>query len=101
MFYDMLEVRRTDEFIDWLKDLRDVSTKARIAKRIDRIAEGNFGDTKSVGGTVSELRFTFGAGYRVYYTLMGEIVVILLCGGDKDSQSRDIEKAKKLAKEVV
>jgi putative addiction module killer protein len=97
----MFEVRRTDEFVEWLKDLRDVSAKARIAKRIDRIAEGNFGDTKSVGGNVSELRFTFGAGYRVYYTLMGEIVVILLCGGDKDSQSRDIEKAKKLAKEVM
>jgi putative addiction module killer protein len=96
----MFEVRRTDAFIDWLKELRDVTARARIAKRIDRLAFGNFGDTKSVGDNVSELRLTFGPGYRVYYTLKAEVVVILLCGGDKDSQSRDIEKAKKLAQEI-
>jgi putative addiction module killer protein len=96
----MLEVLRTDVFINWLKDLRDTSAKVRIAKRIDRIIDGNFGDTKSVGDGISELRFTFGPGYRVYYTMKGEVVVILLCGGDKDSQSRDIEKAKKLAQEI-
>jgi putative addiction module killer protein len=97
----MREVRFTNEFISWLKNLRDTSAKARIAKRIDRIGLGNFGDTKSIGENVSELRFSFGAGYRVYYTFKGEVVVILLCGGDKGSQSRDIEKAKKLAKELV
>ena len=96
----MIEVRRTAEFIDWITDLRDVSARARIAKRIDRIAQGNFGDVKSVADGVSELRFTFGPGYRVYFTRKGDVVVILLCGGDKDSQARDIERAKALALEV-
>ena len=96
----MIEVLRTAEFIDWLTALRDVQARARIAKRIDRIAQGNFGDAKSVGDGVSELRFTFGPGYRVYYTRRGDVVVILLCGGDKGSQERDIERAKAMAKEV-
>jgi putative addiction module killer protein len=96
----MIIVQRTDEFIGWLSNLRDLSAKARIAQRIDRIAAGNFGDTKSVGDGVSELRFAFGPGYRIYYTMKGEVVVILLSGGDKDTQSRDIEKAKKLAQEL-
>ncbi len=96
----MIEVRRTAEFIDWLAALRDSLARARIAKRIDRIAGGNFGDTKSVGDGVSELRFTFGPGYRVYYTRRGDVVVILLCGGDKDSQARDIERAKAMAQEI-
>lgn len=96
----MLEVRSTAEFRDWLTALRDVQARARIAKRIDRVALGNFGDTKSVGDGVSELRFTFGPGYRVYYTRHGDVVVILLCGGDKGSQDRDIERAKAMAKEI-
>ena len=96
----MLEVRSTTEFLDWLTALRDVQARARISKRIDRVALGNFGDTKPVGDGVSELRFTFGPGYRVYYTRQGDIVVILLCGGDKGSQERDIERAKALAKEI-
>jgi putative addiction module killer protein len=97
---DGFDVRRTAEFIDWLMALRDVRARARIAKRIDRIAQGYFGDSKSVGDGVSELRFTFGPGYRVYYTQRGDVVVILLCGGDKDSQQRDIERAKAMAKEI-
>jgi len=97
---DRFEVQRTAEFIDWLIGLRDVRARARIAKRVDRIAQGAFGDAKSVGDGVSELRFTFGPGYRVYYTQRGDIVVILLCGGDKDSQVRDIERAKAMAKEI-
>lgn len=96
----MLQVRRTAQFIDWLVNLRDVAARARIAKRIDRVATGNFGDTKSVGDGVSELRFTFGPGYRVYYTRQGDVVVILLCGGDKGSQARDIEQAKALARAI-
>ena len=96
----MIEVRRTGAFIDWLVALRDVAARARIAKRIDRIAQGNFGDAKSVGDGVSELRFTFGPGYRVYYTRRGDIVVILLCGGDKGSQEQDIERAKAIAREI-
>ena len=77
-----------------------MQARARIAKRIDRIAMGNLGDTKPVGEGVSELRFTFGPGYRVYCTRQGDVVVILLCGGDKGSQERDIERAKALAKEI-
>ena len=96
----MYEVRRSAAFIDWLTGLRDVQSRARIAKRIDRIEQGNLGDAKSVGGGVSELRFAFGPGYRVYYTMRGSVVVILLCGGDKDSQDRDIERAIDMAKEV-
>ena len=96
----MLEVRRTDAFIEWLARLRDVQARARIAKRIDRIAQGNLGDAKSVGGGVSELRFAFGPGYRVYFTVRGKVVVILLCGGDKGSQARDIERATAMAREI-
>ena len=96
----MIEIRRTAQFIDWLTSLRDVAGRARIAKRIDRMADGNFGDVTPVGEGVSELRFTFGPGYRVYFVQRGEVVVILLCGGDKASQDRDIERAKVLAKEV-
>lgn len=96
----MLEVRRTAEFIDWLVRLKDVQARARIAKRIDRIAAGNLGDAKSVGGGVSELRFAFGPGYRVYFTRRGKVVVILLCGGDKASQAQDIERARIMAQEV-
>ena len=96
----MFEVRRTAEFIDWLIDLRDVQARARIAKRLDRIADGNLGDAKSVGGGVSELRFTFGPGYRVYFTMRGQLVIILLCGGDKQTQARDIDRAILMAKEL-
>jgi putative addiction module killer protein len=96
----MLDVRRTAEFMEWIGALRDVPARARIAKRIDRIALGNFGDAKLVGDGVSELRFTFGPGYRVYYVRRGDVVVILLCGGDKDTQERDIERAKAMAKEI-
>ncbi|QMW22702.1 type II toxin-antitoxin system RelE/ParE family toxin [Sandaracinobacteroides saxicola] len=96
----MFEVRRTGAFIDWLTGLKDVQGRARIAKRLDRLVDGNFGDAKSVGGGVSELRFTFGPGYRVYFTVRGQVVVILLCGGDKQSQVRDIDRAILMAKEV-
>lgn len=96
----MIEIRRTDDFIQWIAGLRDVAARARIAKRLNRLATGNSGDVKSVGGGVSELRFTFGPGYRVYFMRRGDVVVILLCGGDKGSQSRDIEKAKAMAKEI-
>jgi putative addiction module killer protein len=69
-------------------------SRARIRSRIDKVETGNFGDFRSVGNGVSELRFTFGAGFRVYYGLKGETIVILLIGGDKSSQEKDIEKAK-------
>lgn len=97
----MLEVREyiTDNnrsyFSDWLNRL-DRSVKARVLTRIDRIRRGNFGDAKSVGGGVFELRLDFGPGYRVYFGRDGEKIVILLCGGDKGSQSKDMERAKEL-----
>lgn len=88
------------EFHDWLWKQRDVILRAKILKRIDQISDGNFGDHKSVGGGVSELRINYGPGYRVYYTMRERVVVILLCAGDKSSQDKDIKKAKQLAKEV-
>ena len=96
----LFEIRRPAEFIDWLTALGDVGARARIAKRLDRLAQGNFGDANSLGDGVSELRFTFGPGYRVYYTVRGTVVVILLWGGDKGSQRRDIDRAKAMAKEL-
>jgi putative addiction module killer protein len=96
----MFEVRRTSEFIGWLTDLRDVQARARIAKRLDRLADGNLGDAKSVGGGISEMRFAFGPGYRVYFTIRERIIVILLCGGDKQTQARDIERAIAMAEEL-
>ena len=96
----MFELRRTAQFIDWLVNLRDVQARARIAKRLDRLVDGNFGDVRSVGGGVSELCFTFGPGYRVYFTVRDRQVVILLCGGDKQTQSDDIDRAVAMAKEL-
>ena len=82
-------------FTDWLKKL-DAMSQVRIVRRIDRLEYGNFGDSKPVGDGVSELRFFFGAGYRVYYGIKNNKIVILLCGGDKKTQGKDIEKAKEL-----
>lgn len=94
----MFTIRETDEFADWLASLRDAQVRAPIARRIYRLADGNPGDVKPVGEGVSELRIDLGPGYRVYFVRQGAIVIILLCGGDKSSQSRDIAKARKMAK---
>jgi putative addiction module killer protein len=96
----MLDVRRTDVFDRWLRRLKDQRGKARIAVRVRRMALGNLGDVATIGEGVSELRIHFGPGYRVYFTRQRETIVILLCGGDKGTQSRDIAAAKKLAKEL-
>jgi putative addiction module killer protein len=96
----MLEVYKTEEFSRWLKKLRDRNARARIQARIDRMALGHFGDVKSIGEGVSELRVFFGPGYRIYFTRRSSIVVVLLIGGDKSSQSRDIQKALDLAREL-
>jgi putative addiction module killer protein len=96
----MIDVQRTDVFVEWLDGLRDDDAVARIASRIDRLAAGNPGDVKSVGGGVSELRIDYGPGYRLYFTKRGRAVVILLCGGDKSTQAKDIKLAIKLAKEL-
>ena len=95
-----VEVRQTPEFIDWLRNLRDRQAKFRIADRIDRLVSGNFGDTKLVGGRVHELRMRFGPGYRIYFIWEGDVLVILLNGGDKGSQARDIAKAKRMVKDL-
>jgi putative addiction module killer protein len=84
----------TDEFNAWLSALRDPVAKARIAIRIRSAEQGNFGDCEPVGDGVSEMRIHVGAGYRAYYTRRGSVVYLLLCGGDKSSQKRDIKRAK-------
>lgn len=96
----MFEVRRSEAFETWLRGLADKTAAAIVARRIRRIAMGNLGDTKSVGDGVSELRVHHGPGYRVYFTRRGNTVIVLLCGGDKGSQARDITQAKALAKEA-
>ena len=96
----MLIVHRTETFANWMASLRDRQARARIGRRIDRLALGNLGDVKSVGGGVSELRIDYGPGYRVYLTMTGRTVVLLLCGGDKRTQDRDIATARRLAKQV-
>ena len=94
------EIRQTAEFAKWFKKLRDKNAQARINVRIRRVELGNFGDTKSLGDNVSELRIPYGPGYRLYYTIKDEVIVILLCGGDKSSQRSDISKAKQLVREL-
>ena len=95
-----MTVVRSAEFIDWLIRLRDRQARVRIAARLDRIeTTGNLGDSQSVGGDVSELRFNVGPGYRVYFTRKGNTIVVLLCAGDKDTQSRDIARARRMASE--
>ncbi len=96
----MTEVRQTEHFAAWLSSLRDARAKARIATRLLRLAAGLFGDVRPIGGGVSELRIDYGPGYRVYFVQRGETLLILLGGGDKASQSRDITAAKTLAEEV-
>jgi len=96
----MIEIRETAVFSDWLKSLKDESTRSRILARIRRLAFGNPGDVSPIGGGLSELRIHFGPGYRVYYVQRGDVLVVLLCGGDKRSQVRDIERAKVLAADL-
>nr|WP_218780219.1 type II toxin-antitoxin system RelE/ParE family toxin [Crenothrix polyspora] len=93
-------VEQTDTFAQWHAALRDLRAKIAIARRIDRAANGNMGDAKSVIGDVSEMRVDVGAGYRVYFTLRGGKIIILLVGGDKSTQQADIKRAVKLAKEL-
>jgi putative addiction module killer protein len=89
---------QTDEYKDWLKALDDARAKARILVRVDRLVAGNPGTVNSVGEGVSELKIDYGPGYRVYYMTRGTALIILLCGGDKSTQKRDIKKAKQIAR---
>ncbi|WP_320197009.1 type II toxin-antitoxin system RelE/ParE family toxin (plasmid) [Agrobacterium rosae] len=96
----MFTIRRTRDYADWIKTLKDFRAQARIADRIDRLAAGNPGDVKPVGEGVSELRVNYGPGYRVYFVPDGSVVYVLLCGGDKSTQDKDIRLAKKLAQQL-
>ncbi len=81
-------------FIEWLESIRNLNTQARIQARLERLEDGNFGDCQPVGEGVSELRLHFGAGYRIYFGQVDNTIVLLLCGGDKSSQTQDIRQAK-------
>jgi putative addiction module killer protein len=96
----MIEIRKTEIFAKWLDGLHDSRARARILVRIERLAAGNPGDVKPVGGGISELRIDYGPGYRVYYQKHGQKVVILLAGGDKSTQTRDIKTALRLAQNL-
>ncbi len=96
----MIEVRQTVMFERWLRDVRDIQAKARINARIRRISLGLIGDVKSVGDGVGEMRIDHGPGYRLYFVRRGEALLLLLCGGDKGSQDRDIRRAKQMVMEL-
>jgi putative addiction module killer protein len=91
-----MQIRRTKAYINWLSRLKDITVRTKITARVDRLEEGNPGDSRSVGSGIVELRINFGPGYRVYYTQRGDTLILLLCGGDKSTQSKDIARAKLL-----
>ena len=96
----MYLVKQTLIFSKWLLKLKDIKGRVAVVRRIERLKQGHFGDVKAVGGNVSEFRITTGPGYRVYFTQQDDVVVILLVGGDKSTQSKDIAKAKEMQKEL-
>jgi putative addiction module killer protein len=95
----VLEVVQTGEFETWLKRLKDARGKARILRRLDRLAQGNPGDVRPIGKGLSELRLDVGPGYRVYYLQDRDTLILLLCGGDKSTQQKDIDRAHELAEQ--
>ena len=96
----MFQIQETEHFAKWLAHLRDARAKARILARLDSARLGNLADSKSVGGGVSEMRINVGPGYRVYFTRRQRVVIILLCGGDKSTQTKDVESAKLMAQQI-
>jgi putative addiction module killer protein len=90
----------TPAFDDWLRDLGDTKATARILARLESVKLGNLGDVKSVGDGVRELRVHFGPGYRVYFAQRGRVLLLLLCGGDKSTQARDIARAQRILKDI-
>ena len=96
----MYQIQQTETFVRWLSDLRDMRAKARIVARLEATRLGNLGDIRSVGDRVSELRVDVGAGYRVYFTRRQRVVIVLLCGGDKSTQTKDIASAKQIARAI-
>jgi putative addiction module killer protein len=96
----VIEIRKTDVFSAWLDRLRDVKARARVQARIERFATGNAGDAKPVGEGISELRIDYGPGYRVYFKKQGRKLIVLLAGGDKGTQAKDIKTALRLARDL-
>ena len=96
----MIQIQQTETYAKWFAGVRDRVTRARIDIRIRRLSLGNAGDTKPVGEGVSELRVDHGPGYRIYFIQSGEVVIVLLAGGDKSTQDQDIRNAKVLAKDL-
>ncbi|MGE0520976.1 MAG: type II toxin-antitoxin system RelE/ParE family toxin [Candidatus Binatia bacterium] len=98
--WQVYQLQRTDVFDKWLAGLRDAKGKARILARLESVQFGNLGDSRSLGGGLHELRVFSGPGYRVYFASRGQVVIILLCGGDKSSQQRDVFRARRLLDEL-
>jgi putative addiction module killer protein len=96
----MFALQLTLEFESWLDGLRDKKAQVRIAARLRQASAGNLGDWKPVGGDVSEMRVNFGPGYRLYFTRKGNVLIVMLAGGDKSSQTRDIKRAQKILKDL-
>ena len=96
----MIEIRKTEAFVQWLDGLSDIKARSRVLVRIERLATGNPGDVKPVGEGVSELRIDYGPGYRVYFVKRGQAVIVLLAGGDKSTQAEDIITAIRLARNL-
>ena len=97
----MIEVRKTEVFVRWLDGLRDIQARSRVQARIERLATGNPGDVEPVGAGVSELRINYGPGYRVYFKKRGRELIILLAGGDKSTQAKDIKAALRIARGLL
>jgi putative addiction module killer protein len=96
----MYRVLETNNFLEWLDNLKDLSTRIRLARRLDRARLGNLGDVKALSDGVYEMREKFGPGWRMYYVLRGKTIIVMLGGGDKSSQSNDIKAAKRLARQL-
>ena len=96
----MFVLRLTAEFDSWLDGLQDKKAQVRIAARLRQVEAGNLGDWKSVGSAVSEMRVNFGPGYRLYFTRRGSVLIVMLAGGDKSSQTKDIKRAQQILKEL-
>ena len=96
----MVEIRKTEIFVQWLDNLADIQARARVQARIERLEAGNPGDVEPVGEGVSELRINYGPRYRVYFKRRGRVLIVLLAGGDKSTQARDIKAALRLARNL-
>lgn len=94
----MIQIKTTEIYQKWLSKIKDNVFKVRLATRLRRLKLGNFGDVKSIGDGVSELRIDYGPGYRIYFTRQGNTIILLLCGGDKRTQDKDIKRAKEMLK---